>query len=514
MRREKRRNTYFGFIGAVIFSTILMACGVQGEDASEVSHENPGEVHNEKADTGDTEVVEAAQRPSETYSCSVQELSSYLQNYRTDCSYVSADITLSGYSGGLPEPNKTLRWDLSLATGDAEVIWQFYNSLEQMEQELQMREGNRTDNTGEEEKDDAEADENIRLLYCMFPLPEDAHAFDIYHTLEERYGTAEQPVVALDRGKFYYFTQVEAGEYELVGATDSHYRFAINLFIMDRFAYALIPKNIPDTYSDRELNLLFSDYVRSFVGNSDSSILHLMEERLYWVDHEERITVMEKPNRSFVEIRGISEQEEMIGYKGIRSYFGMLKEADYEVPLTEDGSMLEIHFSFAEDPSVTEYRVFLMRGRCKQKDYNMTVTDKESGKILQEDTMALCIELPDTITFEDLNADGYIDMVVDRPTHDNGDNPNYSRMIANQSDWEEPFYRLWNPQAERFERHMEYTVQPGDSLWSISEQFLESGLYWTMLKRKGNAPEDPDYLLPGEKVYVPWKMYIRKVFYE
>ena len=486
MGREKSKSNHCGLFGAAIISLVLTACGVQGE----------------QKDIEDADVVDYAQRPSETYSCSVQELSTCLHYYKTNCPYVIADITISDYSVDLSDPYST--WGISLATGDAEVTWHFYNSFEQMEQELQTREENRTDATDEAEKDNAGSDENIQLLYYTFPLPENTHALDIYEALQERYGTAEQPIVALDRGKFYYFLQNTTDNGV---AWDYHNKSAINFVTIDGFAYALIPKNMPDTYPDRELNLLFADYLDGF-GKCHGSRLYLMEERLYWVDHEERTTVMEEPNRSFVEIRGSDGAVEMTGYKGIRSYFGMLKEADYEVPLTEDGPVLEIHFSFAEDPSVTEYSIFMMRGSCKQKDYNMTVTDKESGKILLEDSMVLCIELPDTITFKDLNADGYIDMVIDRPTHDNDDNPNYSRMIADQSDWDEPVYRFWNPQVERFEQHMEYIVQPGDSLWSISEQFLKSGFYWTRLKRDGNAPEDPDYLLPGEKIYVPRKTYI------
>ncbi len=69
----------------------------------------------------------------------------------------------------------------------------------------------------------------------------------------------------------------------------------------------------------------------------------LDEESLYWVDHEERRTKLEDPKRSFLEVRGIDENWESAGDEGIMRYFGVLVEADYELPLTEDGRMLSLH---------------------------------------------------------------------------------------------------------------------------------------------------------------------------
>lgn len=50
---------------------------------------------------------------------------------------------------------------------------------------------------------------------------------------------------------------------------------------------------------------------------------------------------LSNPKRSFLEIRGIDENWEFAGDEGIMRYFGLLVEADYELPLTENGRMLE-----------------------------------------------------------------------------------------------------------------------------------------------------------------------------
>ena len=501
MRRKNTKSAYY-ILSVLICGILLTGCSAGEATMSDL------------------------QRPSETYSCSMQELTSYLHGYETDCPYVSADITISGYSG---ESSYDGGWDLNISfTGDAEVTWQFYNSLEQMENELQAR-AEKTDNNADEAitdsaKADADEDDSIRLTYYTFPLPEDAHALDIYRTLEERFGTEEQPVVAIsgDRGRIYYFMQEFTTE---EGYTYIYmHRSSINLVVEDGYAYGLVFQNVPSTLSDEELHVIYMDYMNGF-GSHATSGTFLNEERLYWIDHEERVTVMEEPDRSFVEIRGVDTSWEGTGEGGIVSYFSMYKEGNYEVLLAEGGSEVEVHFSFAEKPLEVGYEALLIQGFCEEQGYNMTVTDKESGRVLQEGVVELCIELPDTITFEDLNADGYVDMFIDKPLHSNS-----SRAVADkQSYWYHPAYMLWNPQKQQFESKTEeevhnsllanqdglteegsteYVVQPGDCLWSISERFLGSGFYWTTLQREENAPDDPDYLLPGEIIRIPEKIYI------
>lgn len=504
MRREKKTDTYFSLLSMTILSTILTACGTQ-----------------DSMPLNGTRQEEVIQRPSETYSCSVQELSSYLQGYESDCPYIGADITISGYSVE-PSDEYYWNWDLSMTTGDAEVTWQFFDSLEQMESALavesEKKEGaarSETNNETDTEEDNMSSDTEIRMLYYAFPLSEDVCALDIYHTMNERYGTEEEPFWAIGgtSGTVYYYVQETIGE---DGSTSLYpHRSAVNLYIKDRFAYGLVPQSIPDTYSDEEINLFFRDYLNDLGGDADYG-WGLSEEDLYWIDHEERVTSMEEPDRSFVEIRGIDENWELSGYEGIMTYFGMLKEADYEVPLTEGGPILDIHLFTAANPSEGEYRYYLLNGFCMDEEYHMTVTDQETGRELQRGRVNLSVEITDTIIFKDLNADGYVDMQIDRPVH-------WSGIPASIESWSTCDYMLWNPEKEAFERktweevrdsspanqntaaegYTEYVVQSGDCLWSISERFLGSGFYWTMLQRDENASEDPDYLLPGEIIRIP-----------
>lgn len=541
---QQRKNICFYILNMIICCAIFTACG--DRDAVSMSG-----VKQDEAIYGQISGEhEGFQRLSETYSCSVQELNSYLFHYETDCSYAAADIVVNGFS---VEASYDSEWNPIFSyTGDAEVTWRFYNSLEEMEQELCVREENRA----EEETDNTAEDESVRLLYYTFLMPEDVHLLDIYQTLEERYGTQEQPIWVLssDSGRLITFTQ-----HKIMEDGYTAYRSADNLLIKGKSAYGLIPESKPDTCSDEELNLLLWEYLRCFGEDADTG-WRLQEENLYWNDHKERITVMEEPDRNFVEVRGIDTSwEDITGEEGIEGYFGILKEADYEVPLIEGGPELAVHFALDEESLEDGYRYYLRNGYCRADDYYMTVTDRETGRVLQEDTISLSVELPDTVTYTDLNDDGYTDMRIDYPSHANGER-------AKMESWSTRSYMLWNPQEEQFEfkteeevrnsrlanqnglteeeqneknkrekpdifapltqlpegadpddyieltgeGSTEYVVQPGDCLWNISERFLGSGLYWTMLQREENAPEDPDYLLPGETVLIPEKIYIRK----
>lgn len=256
--------------------------------------------------------------------------------------------------------------------------------------------------------------------------------------------------------------------------------------------------------------------ILNVTDEDDTEDVNLSEEQLYWIDNEARVTVLENPTRRFVEVRAIDTERAAADGGGVVPYFGMLKEAVYEVLIYDQVPMLEIKFSYAEGSLDAGYEMPLYNGHCMVKNYKMTVTDKVSGEVLQEDTVRLCIDQFDMITFGDMNKDRYIDMKIDYPSHQDETYPTKW--------WDYPLYMLWNTELEIFEYKTErevrgslhdhidmitkagsreYVVQPGDCLWSISERFLGSGFNWTMLQREENASKDPNYLLPGEIIDIP-----------
>lgn len=47
-----------------------------------------------------------------------------------------------------------------------------------------------------------------------------------------------------------------------------------------------------------------------------------------------------------------------------------------------------------------------------------------------------------------------------------------------------------------------YTVQPGDTLWDISQRFLGSGTRFNEIAKLNNIP-NPDLIIPGMKLQIP-----------
>ena len=521
-------------------------------------------------------------------SCGVQELSGYLYKYTPISPYASAEITIKDYEGEQLETG----WDEPSAfrfAGEADVTWRFYHSLAEMDTALNKAVMQEMDGNP------------LHFLYYTFPMTENDHALDLYNNLKRRFGTEEHPLTAwgVDNGKMFQFiqeTRKEEDGYELISLQSRSSK--VNLFVKDRSAFGLTLLNAPSEGDDETLEYVFKDVFQRY-GDSGSG-WGLDEESLYWIDHNERLTELEEPKRSFREVRGIDENWED---EGIMRYFGLLVEAEYELPLTESGRMLSLHFSLAEEDGEeeisvsdfvddfrkdyftsiasslteseegtfgdekemsaeeadTEFRYYLLNGFCMDEPYDMTVTDMETGEVLQERKVSLSIELPDTITYPDLNGDGYADMRVGAPVHMSGEK-------AEEEDYTPPSYLLWDPQTEQFvrktekevenskravanglteeeqeektkrersdpflliqelpepeeskdyirltgENMQEYEVQKGDSLWRISELFYGDGYKWTTIVRAEDAPKNPDYLLAGETVFVPEVFYIRK----
>ncbi len=544
-RKRQNKKKKKSSICIAVFSLLLVACNaLSGE-----KDENP--VGRENSDAGKvTKSTEAkAEWPEEHDNCKMQELSEYLYEHTSVSPYAGAEITVRDYEGEITENE----WDEPMAfrfAGEADVVWQYYNSLAEMETALK-------------ETAMQEADGNsLRFLYYTFPMTENDHAIDLYHILKRKFDTREHPLTAwsADNGKLFYYLQETLEEedgYEFSYLYNRNSK--VNLYVKDRTAYGLTLLNGQEEGDDETLEYVFTDVFQRYgtlgIGWG------LDEENLYWIDHDERLTELENPKRSFLEVRGIDENWESAGYEGIMLYFGLLAEAEYELPLTENGRMISLHFSLAEEEGEedAELRYYLLNGFCMDEPFNMTVTDMETGKVLQECSISLSIELPDTITYSDLNGDGYADMRVGAPVHSSGEK-------AAESYYTPPSYRLWNPQTEQFERKtekevvnsrravanglteeeqeektkrersdpfalvqelpewdepedyikltkdkmLEYEVQEGDSLWRISERFCGTGSQWTTIVRDEDAPQDPNYLLAGETVLIPEIFYIRK----
>lgn len=156
--------------------------------------------------SGESGIGEGLKEWPEEYSCcGVQELSGYLYEHTSVSAspYASAEITIKDYEGEQLETE----WDEPSAfqfSGEADVTWQFYNSLAEMEAVLN-------------EAAMQERDENsLHFLYYTFPMTGDNHVLDLYQALKRRFDTEEHPLLVWseDDGKLLQFIQETMEEIE------------------------------------------------------------------------------------------------------------------------------------------------------------------------------------------------------------------------------------------------------------------------------------------------------------
>ena len=325
-RQNKKRTNCI--VGIAAFLLLPAACGAPSEKAEE------------------PQSVETKEEPEEWQeehdSCEMQALGGYLYEYNPVSPYASAEITIKDYEGEKLETE----WNAPSAfqfAGEADVTWRFYNSSAEMETALDELAMQKT--TGN----------SLHFLYYTFPMTENDYALDLYHTLQRKFDTKEHPLSAwsADKGKLFYYIQETLEEEDGYEFSCLHSRKSkVNLYIKDRTAYGLTLLNMPPEGDDETLEYVFADVFQRYgvLGSGWG----LDEETLYWIDHDERLTELENPKRSFLEVRGIDENWEYAGDEGIMRYFGLLAEADYELPLTENGRMLSLHFSLAKDDGEEE----------------------------------------------------------------------------------------------------------------------------------------------------------------
>lgn len=383
------------------------------------------------------------------------------------------------------------------AEGTAEISWKFFQTAEEFEAYFSAKE--------EDMAFEGNKECIAEFVYYRYQLEEGIHALDLYHSLQERYGEEDNPLYAskVSNGREgYYFRQWPSDEIDRIMIVDEGALYGIECEeIMDSEFY--------EDFAHKLLNR----FALRILKAKDFSGWGLNEEDLYWIDHEQRETQLEDPDRTFLEVRGI---DTCWRGQALVENFAMLKEADYKIRLCEDEPFIQIHFRFAEEIPETGYREYLFNGFCRDKDYEMTVKNLETGEVYQQQNVPLSIELPDMISFVDLDADGYLDMQIEQPVHSSGE-----RAVIEE--YQGPWYMLWNPEESIFEEkgehevsrrlfqnqrqkayETEYVVQPGDTLWGIAKEFYGFGSWYERIEKENEEVLSQEkYLMPGMTIRIP-----------
>ncbi len=362
-----------------------------------------------------------------------EKLSAYLWETMAGEPYVLGEIRAA--LTDVEDPGDCEWWEVPVS-GTADVTWTVPGSEEEFfalvqkltgrEELAENGEGQEAINGTGEAVGAGQESGKAAWLYCQYKLGPDIRGTDIYRFLEA--GFSEEPPM-----------------YMATGGGGSSYRFSQEgrqeLIIKDGTIYGLIC--LEDMGGEaRELakSLLLNFVTEIQEEDSVSSGWVMDRENLYWADHGERYTEYENPERSFLEVLGREEDERL---DSIMFRFGALKEADYRVTLSQDGPALRICFNLEGEIPREGYAATLWNGNCTKAYYEMTVTDAESGALLDQERVRLCVEKTDTVSFVDLDGDGHLDMRIDYPTHWNG-------LGAVMDEYAESAYMLWEPGEEKF----------------------------------------------------------------
>ncbi len=466
--------------------------------------------------TASETVVETETALHDRQGCPLGELLEYLDEESNGIPYAYARIFIAVDDAGTGEGDRKElseeddddmpdRQDIIKIKGTADILWDTFQTAEEFQQYFSEQE---QEKSGLSEGGDNYA---LELAYYQYQLGEDIHAADLERYLKEIYDEEENPLYAITMDGMrpegsYCFSQSGIREMVVVGNNFCGLEWKNNTSLISGedvreflMAYSMQKQEVQDLY--------YNGWV-------------MREEILYWIDHEERISSFEDPARRFTEVRGIDTTWEGAPYM---ENFALLKEADYEVRLCEDGLLLGLHFTLAEEIPPSGYEAYLSNGFCTDEDYIMTVTDLDRDEILQMQNVKMSIEMADAITFTDLDGDGYLDMRIDLPVHWSGEK-------TAMDEYGEQSFLLWEPQEGAFAEKsgseiaqrlleqeqdeagrqeeetdfVEYVVQPGDTLWGISRRFYGSGIRYTEIE-SANAEilSAYPYLMPGTTLQVP-----------
>lgn len=414
----------------------------------------------------------------------------------------------------------------------ADFIWEFYDESESLVGDLLSK------------KESMLQKEKNGVVWCFVKLrlSEDILATDVYEYLEQNlptegyeyrlYTVPEECYVENIRGNSCYIEQNRIEEFL---EADPPYRVKLTkrtAVIYDGYLYFLACEDITE-----ENKFAVDEHFYAFHYLLDSNYklgYQLCGDELYWLNHTQRVSKLENPERTFTEIRA-------------DGFFGMLKEAEYRVRLSPNLPEMTIHFRISEERDRYVYDLSKYFYSNNVDSYRMEVRMAEDGRLLQEKTVVLSVWKTDLISFEDLDGDGYLDMRIIYPEYVYPEDENDDDSMAI---YEEAYF-LWKQETEEFkyirrsrllalqeennihtadakveesedepeeETDMEpqeapytltFIVENGDSLWKLAEKYYLDGKRWWEIYEynQKSIGDNPSLILPGTELEIPWCYY-------
>lgn len=337
--------------------------------------------------------------------------------------------------------------------------------------------------------------EGLACFFLKMQMDETVHGLDIYEYLQQNLAEEDYIYTAmtLDNGRAYVIEQEWEEGYEQRGELYPKREVLIRGGYLYYFECGKVDE---ENREDVRHHILCWE---GYYTHQNKSGWVMDEEDLYWVDHTERMQSFTNPGRAFSEVRAV----DLTWPDQIMGYFALMSEAEYQVQLAPNMPELSISFQFLEEIPKEGYETYLWNGSVMDEPYRMEVRTAEDLRLLQTENVNLNIDYIDTILFEDLDEDGYLDMKISYLEYFSGYD---GRDAVDEKYW------LWNVSEEKFEKetaetvqqrrkenraHLQeeptetyagtYTVQKGDSLWRIAERCYGNGARWVEIYEKNRA---------------------------
>lgn len=293
-------------------------------------------------------------------------------------------------------------------------------------------------------------------------------------------------------------------------------------YIKDGFFYVLECVD-NQSGSDAEVIRCFND--ACIMANSFHLIVWMYDESFYWSDYKDRTLHMQEPERSFYQVAG--EDETHNGKP-----CGFLQKAEYVLALSDDTPEVKISFTLEEPLENLHISSF----SAAEYPFRMEISDAKTNKLLYTDTVPLCVDVIDTISFNDSDGDGYLEMKIAYPDNTfvrdleylylgrefrrEGFDPLCEYYVDDSPNcWfedtlfcdikEYPLHQIFQKkeedQQEDIHRRQDVViVQKGDTLWRLAEKYLGDGRSCRKLymDNRDVIGEDSNYLQPGMELRI------------
>lgn len=358
------------------------------------------------------------------------------------------------------------------------------------------------------------AEESVSWTFLKLRIDSGVCGMEIYDYFEQNLAEEGYVVEAwtMDEGNAY------AINLDWSKALEEEYtiRTKRKIIVRNGYLYLLSCEDVNDDNREESGDQMYA-YEQHFEHTEYGGGWFMDEDTLYWSDHTARTTTFTNPERRFVEERA----SDTTWPDTLMGYFGLVSEAEYRIRLAPDMPEMTVTFRLKEELPREGKEVYLFNGFVMDETYQMEIKTVEEEELIQRTDVQLSIEKKDIIYFEDLDGDGYLDMRILYPTHESGADELYVK---------EEEYWVWDLDKEKMIRvndselqarrsgageeteeeeqsafnAVSVTVEKGDSLWKLSEEYYGDGRYWKNIYEANRLEigEDPSLIYEGTMLII------------